>query len=58
MMAFCLPAYKPMPRRDDTSLVRIDVRPAWQTPLNDRPQGDTARASQIVCRPSSNLSQP
>ena len=58
MMAFCLPAYKPMPRRDVTSPVRIDVRPAWQMPLNDRQQGDTARASQIACRPSSNLSQP
>jgi hypothetical protein len=58
MMVFCLPAYSPMPRRDVTSPVRIDVRPACQMPLNDRQQGDTARASQIACRLSSNLPQP
>ncbi|HEX5547314.1 MAG TPA: hypothetical protein VFX24_07890 [Ktedonobacterales bacterium] len=57
MMAFYLPAYQPMPRRDDPSPVRIVVRPAWQMPLNDRRDDDSARASQLTCRPSSLLTQ-
>jgi len=52
MMAFSLPAYQPMPRRDDSSLARTVVRPAWQAPLDDRRNDDTARASQTTCRPS------
>jgi len=52
MMAFCLPAYQPMPRRDYSSPVRIVVRPAWQAPLDDRRNDDMARASQTTCRPS------
>ena len=57
MMAFCLPAYQPMPRRDNLSPVRIVVRPAWQMPLDDRRNDDSARASQMTCRPSSLLTQ-
>jgi len=57
MMAFCLPAYQPMPRRDNLSTVRIVVRLAWQMPLDDRRNDDSARARQMTCRPSSLLTQ-
>ncbi len=43
MMAFCLPTHQPMPRRDYSSPVRNVVRPAWQMPLDDRRNDDTAR---------------
>lgn len=57
MMALCLSAYQLMPRRDNLSPVRVVVRPAWQMPLDDRRNDDSARASQMTCRPSSLLTQ-
>jgi hypothetical protein len=57
MMAFCLSAYQPLPRRAYSPPVRIVVRPAWQMPLDDRRIDDSARASQMTCCPSSLLTQ-
>jgi hypothetical protein len=37
--------------------VRIAVHPAWQMPFDDRRIDDSARASQMTCRPSSLLTQ-